>query len=322
MIISLYGADSFRSRRFLQELKNKFIKDVDPNSHSFSVVDGSSATLSAISEQINTGSLFVKKRLVVVENIFKNKSDKIFGELTAYLEKLTKSDDNILIFRDEDIAGQTKALKTPAKKLLAFFKLQPYTQEFKTLTPAQLLTFVKKEAALYNKDISAPAASLLADLTGGDLWQISTEIKKLSFRGDESVISAELVKEMVPGSYDENIFGLTDAISAKNRKAAISLIEEQYAAGLSDEYLLTMLTRQFKILLQIRAALDANMNPADMAGRLKIHPYVAKKGALQARNFSALILKNYLNRLIHLDFLNKTGRGDVKTELSLLISEL
>ena len=185
-----------------------------------------------------------------------------------------------------------------------------------------LLTFIKKEAALYNKDISAPAASLLVDLSSGDLWQINTEIKKLSFCSDEPVISVAAVKEMVPGSDDENIFGLTDAISTKNKKSAISLLEKQYAAGLSDEYILTMLTRQFKILLQIRAALDAHMNPDDLAGRLKIHPYVAKKGMLQARNFSALVLKNYLNRLIRLDFLNKTGRGDVKTELSLLISEL
>jgi DNA polymerase III subunit delta len=320
MIISLYGADSFRSRRFLQELKNKFIKDVDPNSHSFSVIDGQSATLANISEQINTGSLFVKKRFVIIENIFKNKAEKIFGELAPYLEKLVKSDENILIFRDEDIEGKT--MKAPAKKLLAFFKLQPYTQEFKALTPAQLLVFIKKEAALYNKDISAPAASLLINLTGGDLWQISAEVKKLSFRNAEPTISSEIIKEMVPSAYDENIFGLTDAISAKNKKLAISLLAEQYAAGLSDEYLLTMLIRQFKILLQIRESLDANMNPADIANRLKIHPYVAKKGALQAKNFSAASLKDYLNRLIYLDFSSKTGRGDIKTELSLLVSAL
>ena len=320
MIISLHGADTFRSRRFLQELKNKFIKDVDPNSHSFSVIDGSSATLGAISEQINTGSLFVKKRFVIIENLFKNKSEKIFTELAAYLEKLVTGDENILIFRDEDIAG--KVMKAPAKKLLAFFKLQPYTQEFKTLTPAQLASFIKKEANSYEKDINAPAASLLIELTGGDLWQISAEIKKLAFRNDAKMISQEMIREMVPGSYDDNIFGLTDAISAKNKKVAIGLLEEQYAAGLSDEYLLTMLIRQFKILLQIRDALDANMNPNDMAARLKIHPYVAKKGAMQARNFSSVTLKDYLNRLINLDFSNKTGRGDIKTELSLLISTL
>lgn len=320
MIISLYGADSFRSRRFLQELKSKFIKDLDPDAHSFSVIDGQSATLSGISEQINTGSLFVKKRFVIIENIFKNKAEKIFGELSAYLEKIAKSDENILIFRDEDIEG--KPLKAPAKKLLAFFKLQPYTQEFKTLTPAQLSVFIKKEASLYNKDISAPAASLLINLTGGDLWQISAEIKKISFRNDDPVIGSEMIKEMVPGAYDENIFGLTDAISSKNKKTAISLLAEQYAAGLSDEYLLTMLIRQFKILLQIRESLDAAVNPADMASRLKIHPYVAKKGALQAKNFSAAALKDYLNRLIYLDFSSKTGRGDIKTELNLLISTL
>lgn len=321
MIISLYGADSFRSRRFLQELKAKFINTVDPDSHSFSLLDGSGATLSSISEQINTGSLFVKKRFVVIENIFNNKTDKTLAELTEYLKRFANSEENILVFHDGDIDNK-KSLKSTAKKLLAFLKLQPYTQEFKTLTPGQTASFIKKEASSYGKQISAPDASLLIRLTGGDIWQIATDIKKISFRSQEAVIDKKIIEEMINNPYEEDIFGLADAISAKNKKTAITLLEEQYAAGLSDEYLLSMLIRQFKILFQIRAAIDAGSNLSSLAARLKIHPYVAKKGASQARNFTASDLKNYLNRLIRLDFMNKTGRADIKTELSLLISEL
>jgi DNA polymerase-3 subunit delta len=322
MIIFLYGPDTFRSRRLLQEMKQKFIKDIDSESHSAALIDGQTATLKEIGEQINTGSLFVKKRLVVIENIFKSKKEKIFAELAGYLKRFTGQDDNIIIFRDEELNSKDKPLRGEAKKLFDFLSQQPYVQESKTLSNAQLLSFIKKEATRYQKTIDAPTASRLINLTGGDMWLIAGEIKKLADRSTEPMITTAMVEEMVTGSFSEDIFAFTDALSTKNKNLALRLLEEQYAAGLSDEYLLTMLVRQFKILTQVKEALEDNISPNDLAVKLKLHPFVAKKSVLQCRNFSLAFLKDYLNRLIALDFNNKTGRGDVKTELTLLISRL
>ncbi|HBA36808.1 TPA: DNA polymerase III subunit delta [Candidatus Falkowbacteria bacterium] len=322
MIIFAHGADTFRSRRFLQELKNKFTDRVDPGATSLSVVDGQTADLKEISDQANTGSLFVKKRLIVIENIFKNKKETLFTALPDYLKKFSVDEDRIIIFRDEELNTRDKPLKTAGKKLFVFLSQQPYSQEFKPLTGNQLLSFLKKETAQYKKDISAPAALRLIELADGDLWTIAGELKKLAFRVTAPTIERADVDEMVAGSFNENIFALTDAWSVKNKKLAAGLLEEQYAAGLGDEYLLTMLIRQFKILLQIRSALDTKMNPGEMPLALKLHPFVVKKGIGQAGNFSQAVLKDYLNRLIRLDFLNKTGGGNIKTELILLISGL
>jgi len=322
MIIFLYGADTFRSHRWLQDLKKKFIKDVDQNSYSLAVLDGITITLKDLSEKINTGSLFVKKRLVVIENIFKNKHGQIFPELHNYLKKIASQDDSLLIFwetaLDEGARGQT----SEAKKLLAFLKKQPYAQEFKSLTNSQLLSFIKKEAASHNKEINAPAANLLISLTGGDLWLIVSELKKLAFHTTQPLITLEDIQEMTNGIYDEDIFSLTDALSTKNKALTLKLLEEQLAAGLSDEYLLAMMIRQFKILLRLKSAQNNSIKPTDLATQLKLHPFVVKKGLSQAQNFSEENLKNSLNFLINLDFLNKTGRTDVKTELIMLISRL
>lgn len=322
MIIFLYGPDTFRSRRLLQEMKQKFIKDIDAESQSLATIDGAAATLKTISEQINTGSLFVKKRLVVIENIFKNKKEKIFSELTDYLKKFTDSNDNIIIFRDEAVGPPDKALKTDAKKLFTFLSKQPYVQELNILNNSQLLTFIKKELDRYQKTMIGSAAARLINLTGGNTWLIASEVKKLADRSSEPLITEEMVKEMVVGSFSEDIFALTDALSSKNKALALKLLEEQYAAGLSDEYLLTMLIRQFKILLQVKDALENKISPNDLAIKLKIHPFVAKKSAFQCKNFSLETLKSCLNRLVALDFGNKTSQSDIKTELTLLISEL
>jgi DNA polymerase-3 subunit delta len=322
MIIFLYGPDTFRSHRFLKDMKKKFISEIDAQSQSITEIDGSTATIQKISEQINTGSLFVKKRLIIIQDIFQNKKEKIFAELADYLKKFTSGDDNIIIFRDEAINPQNKSLKTDTKKLFSWLLKQPYTQEFKILDNTQLMSFIKKEASRYQKNITAPAASLLISLTGPDTWLIAGEIKKLSDRNNEGEISKEIIQEMVTGSFDENIFAFTDALSTKNRSLAIRLLEEQYAAGLSDEYLLTMLIRQFKILLRVKSSLEHSSSSQDLSTKLQLHPFIIKKSISQCRNFSLPDLKNYLNRLIELDFGNKRGISGLKTELTLLISEL
>ena len=322
MIIFLYGADTFRSHRMLQEMKNKFIKDIDKESNSLNVLDGQTVTLKEIGEKINTGSLFVKKRLVIIENIFKNKKTKLFAELVDYLKKFSAGDDNIIIFIDEELNSKEKPLKVDAKKLFTFLSKQKYAQEFKTLSNIQLLNFIKKEAGSYKKEMGAAAASLLINLTGGDLWTIASEIKKLSFFSSARLISEQAVKELCADTVSDDIFALTDALSVKNKSQALKLLEEQYAAGLSEEYLIAMFVRQFKILLQIRTAIDTNLSQLEMTSQLKLHPFVIRKGLSQAKNFSADNLKQYLNQLIGLDFSNKTGRSQIKTELMLLISSL
>lgn len=324
MVIFLYGADTFRSRRFRQELQEKFQRDVDPTAVSLAVIDGQTATVNDLAEKLGAGSLFVKKRLIVIENVFANKKDKIFGELGGYLGKLSEGqdDDNVIIFHDGDLGSKEKPLKAAQKKLFSFLAKQKFVQEFKTLTGPQLLSFIKKEASSYNNGVAAAAAAELAARAGGDLWLIAGSIKKLAFASPGKEITIEAVKGTVAGTYDENIFGLTDALGAKNKRLALRLLEEQYAAGLSDEYLLAMLVRQFRILLQIRSALDAKLPPDTLTARLKIHPFVARKGAAQARNFTAAALKAALNTLVAIDWHSKTGQGETRTELSLFIASL
>lgn len=322
MIIFLHGADTFRSHRLLQEMKNKFIADTDKDAGSLIMVDGQETSLKELTEKINTGSLFVKKRLVVVNDIFKNKKSGIFAELTDYLKKFPQAEEIIIIFIDGEIGGKENSPKADAKKLFTFLARQKFVQEFKPLTNLQLMAFIKKEASQYKKEFLAKAAARLLVISGGDLWIIASEIKKLAFYSQTNIITEQDVDELCVGSISEDIFALTDALSTKNKTGALKLLEEQYAAGLSDEYLISMLIRQIKILLQIRDLIDSGANQNTINEKLKLHPYIIKKGLAQARNFSSTALKNILDRLIHLDFANKTGLSHIKTELMLLIAKL
>ena len=199
---------------------------------------------------------------------------------------------------------------------------QKYVQEFKLLQDASLFSFIKKEASSYGKDISRDAANELVKRSGGDLWLTTQGIKKASLSSPEKIIESAQIKEMTSAAFSEDIFSFTDAIGAKNKKLSLKILEEQYAAGVSDEYLIAMLIRQFKILLQLNTASQTKLTPDKIAADLKLHPFVVKKGLAQAKNFTKNQLLNYLNKLINLDFSNKTGGVDLKTEITLLIANV
>ncbi len=62
MIIFLYGEDTFRSRRKLNELKEKFLREVDPSGNSLTILDGEKTELEKINEAISPSSLLSKKK--------------------------------------------------------------------------------------------------------------------------------------------------------------------------------------------------------------------------------------------------------------------
>jgi len=127
---------------------------------------------------------------------------------------------------------------------------------------------------------------------------------------------------LVRGNFDENIFALTDAISNKNNSLAAKLLEEQIEAGLADAYLINMIIRQFRILLQIRQALDSGQSSRQMISALRLHPFIVQKGINQVRRFDLDSLKNILSKLVEIDFKMKTGQADARTMLNLLIARI
>ena len=322
MIIFFYGPESFLKKRKLQELKDRFIKEIDVESNSLEVLDGQTIDLKTLNEKINTGSLFATKRMIIINQIFKNKKSKIFSELATYLAKIANEDDKIIVFVDDELNTKKTPLTTEQKKLFNFLAKQKFIQEFKPLTNAGLMNFIKKEANSYHKEISPSAALELIKKTGSDLWLISQSIKKAALSQEEKIISLETINATATEIFNEDIFSLTDAISAKNKKLALKILEEQYAAGLEDEGIIAMLIRQFKILILIMEANKNGIRPDKIASELKIHPFVAKKGLMQIKNFRLEQLKQSLNDLISLDFANKTGATNIKLELTLFLTSL
>ncbi len=349
MIIFIYGEDSFRCRQKLNELKTKFLNEVDATGNSLVELSGEKAEFSELAEAINSTSLLSKKRMIIIDNLFSNKGDIVFKQVLDFLEsRKDDKDSNIVIFKDsivktKNVKNKIQYLKmdsgsreraVPQKQLLLFKYLldQAHVQQFSLLSNTEINTWIKKEVEKRGGQISLRASQMLAGFIGSDLWQANQEIDKLiNYKsanqlqlGKKEVVPIEIedVEKMVKGSFDENIFALTDAISNNNKALAGRLLEEQLSAGLADTYLLNMFIRQFKILLRIKQAIENGQTSRQMATSLNLHPFIIQKGIGQARNFSLIFLKKILDQLVKIDFEMKTGRLDTLAGLNLLLAKI
>jgi len=352
MIIFLYGQDTFRSRQKLNELKCKFVREVDPNGYSLAIIDGKMADIRQINEKIMPASLLAKKRMIIIEDLFINKNLTVFEEINDLLKRTKQFQDNIIIFWDSGIkidkkgnvvkpdnSGREKPLAVKPKKLFQFLLSQKYAQEFKSLSNTETANWIKKKVKDQGGNISYQAIQTLISLVGNfenSEWLLNNEVDKLinyklgiepklipqAREGKPIEISSEDVRQLTRNIFDENIFALTDALSVKNKATALKLLEDQLEAGLTDSYLINMIIRQFKILLLVRQELDSGQGSRMIINSLKLHPFVAQKAINQVRRFSLQALKNILNELVNIDFKIKTGKGNAKTMLGLFMLKI
>jgi len=343
MIIFIFGEDDFRSKEKVKQLKEKFLRDVDPSGNSLVVIRGNEASIKEINEKCGASSLFCSKRMVVVEDLFSN-TPVLEQAVDYFRDKEEKGSEDIVVFQDSriktkrkkgqktplflDDSGREKTLNKKAQKLFDFLSSQQYVQEFASLSDPEAVQWIQNRVDSRGGKISNKNAQLLLGMTGGDLWQLHWEIEKLIHykQGQISSLQVEIeardIEAVTTGLFNQDIFALTDAVGSKNPGLALRLLEEQLLSGVSEHFLLNMIIRQVKILLQIRQALDSGYGSGQIAGQVKLHPFVVQKSISQVRGFSLDRLKKALNRLVEIDSELKTGQGEAKSMLDLFLLKL
>ncbi|OGG86583.1 DNA polymerase III subunit delta [Candidatus Kuenenbacteria bacterium RIFCSPHIGHO2_02_FULL_39_13] len=316
VIIFLYGPDTFRAREKLNSLKEKFIREVDKSGFNLAALDGEKISIDEFNKAVATQSFLAKKRMIVARDVFKRQRNF----QTEVLEILKKGkyrngqDGNVIIFWDEK----------PDKRSALFKYLagSKFKQEFELLLNNDLVKWTEARVKQKGGRINLQNASLLASKSDGNLWALANEIDKLIAMTGQGEMTKEDIEESVLFKIDDNIFNLCDAIALKNKTRALKLINDQLAAGINEIYLLTMIVRQFRILIQVRAWLDQGEgNSRSMASKLGLHPFAAQKAIPQASKYALEDLKKIYNKLLEIDVSLKLGQSG-KTLLELFILEI
>jgi DNA polymerase-3 subunit delta len=174
--------------------------------------------------------------------------------------------------------------------------------------------------------ISAPALQLLSELVGGNLGLLAIEIDKLCLYAQGRIVEDKDVKSLVAYAQETNVFNMVDAILERNASKATRLLNQLEDEGAAPAYLLFMITRQIRMVIQVKDMLQQKQASADIGYTLGIaSDYVLQKVREQARAHEMVQLKAIYRKLLDADISIKTGkikgdRGELALEL--LVCEL
>jgi DNA polymerase-3 subunit delta len=216
--------------------------------------------------------------------------------------------------------------KLPARKvngLEALIKAgQIQLEELATPDAKTLAGWITARAKACKFAIDGRAVQMLADFVGPNLRQLDNELEKLALYASGRAITAADVKLLVSDASEALIWDLTDALSQRNGREAITALVDLRRGDVNPFQLLTMIARQYRIMIKVKEAM--RHRPGDefaIAGQVGEKPYPVKKAMVQANKYTSLDLDAVMTRLLEADYAMKTG-ADVETEIDLLVAEL
>jgi len=310
MIFFLYGTDAYRINEKLNELKNGFKLKKDQAGLNLVTFDGAILHLDQLKQEALATSFFGDQKMIIISGLLEKNGaaqKKQREEIAKFLKAKEKTIANNLVFVDyfEDLK------KIPLKdELFKLLKKQKYAWEFNQLRAGELSSWLKKYCANNKIAIEPQAETELLILVGNNLLQMSLELKKLSAYKKDGIIEKEDVANMVHAKFDDDIFKLTDALSAKNQHLALRLISDQLQAGGAPLAILSMIQRQFRILLRLQGQVErisGYPNKSQLARELGLHEFIIMKGLGQIKNFPSDKLKKIYSDLLEMERQLKTG---------------
>lgn len=312
MILFLYGEDSYRSIRKLEEIRAKFLRDIDPSGLNVTELDGEKAELGDLQAALASAPFLAKKRLVVAKGFLAAAGKKDGDALAEQLDRVPE--DSILVVH-ERVSGADLE-DSPGYRKLKDGKFYP---EFKPLGPKELQAWIVAEAKARGVEFSNEGLAAYVPLAGTDAWKISGELDVLSAlaRASGGKIVPESVREIAHLESEESIFDFLDAIGTRRPDLAIQKMENLLQQGETEVSLLSRLQSHVRgLLVAADLAVLGQATKDRLARELGVHPFAAAKLVSQSRYYKPHELEALYVWLIDADEKLKRG-GWPKPRLAL-----
>ena len=239
-------------------------------------------------------------RLVVVDGVEAWKAADV-KEVETYLAAPAPA--TVLALVGDAIKKDSALAKTVAKtgQILAY-----------DVTKKQLPEWVGEQFGRLGASVDRDACRALVEAVGDDVGDLASEIQKLATWANGEQITRATVEELAVGRAETPIFAVTDAWGRRDVGATLrateTLLERSHRARSGELIrLVASLVGHVGRVRKVSRLADEGVRSSEIAGRLKMHPFVAEKATRQAANFSPEELAQATVRLAELDAGAKGG---------------
>lgn len=312
MLYILFGPDDFSLREALEKIKEglggREIFDT-------TVFEGHQVKLNQLKDACMAMPFLGSYRLVVIEGLLRRfeEGESEWLALKDWVSGMPQSTALILI------DGQIKRDNALLKGLAPLASVK----EFPLLKGASLREWIQRRVKEGKGTISPQAVGLLASLVGENLWVLASEIEKLLLYTSGRRIEEGDVKEVVSYARQASVFAMVDALIEGKAAMAASLLHRLLQEGATAPYLVVMITRQLRILVQAKELSLKGFSASDSKARLGLaSDYLLTKALEQSRRYSMKRLEQVYRKLLEADLSIKRGICKGELALDLLVAEL
>jgi len=275
----LYGPENHRKRKTLARLQGETIRPGEEVS--WEVVDGQSVTARELLNRCQTGALFGKARVIVVQaadRMLPEEQDKLVEKVGP----LSPGVSVILVTTETVERGRRRAL---GAKLRRAIEQHGLAIEFAAAKVPEAAAWAIAQAKERGKRLEPAAARKLAEQrVGTDLAEIESEVEKLSlFAGEAEVITSAEVDAVTPRLLEENVWGLVEAVRQRSPARAVAILRELLSVRREDPVkILGLVAHSVRLIWQTKLLLDHGWRPGQEVSEevASLLPQEVRKNAL------------------------------------------
>lgn len=310
------GEEEYVKERALETLRAKLLPEGLEALNETTLTNPAAAQIIECAEMV---PVMAEKRLVIVRECAYVSNGKAAGDsdgaerLTKYLDALPESACIVFYVRGQ-ADGRKKLSQAIAKKAAAV--------RFEPLSDAELNKWIAAQCRQLGKTIAPQTAMQLAFTSGRELMTLAQEIRKLAaYVGDRAEITRGDVEQIATQTAECTVFQMTDALVAGKEAEAFRLLNVLLENGEGRIGALAMIARQYRNMLHYKLQREAGVPEPEIARRLGVPAFAARRLAGQVQRESAQTLKAKLDLCVETDYAIKSGkmREDAALERAMMM---
>ncbi len=297
------GEEEYVKNTAIIQLRKKLIGDNFPEMNDIRLNDPDAGQIIAANETL---PFMAERRMVTVfeSGMLSGKAgnydeSRSVDQLKEYFSNLPET--SCLVFYVRGNADKKK-------KLYNLMKKQDVIVSFDRLSDKELIGWIAKQFKAENKKITQDACERLIFSSGRDLNQLSGEIGKLcAYIGDSDAVTADEIDAICTKSTEYKVFDMAGTLLDGNGKKAFSLLNSILTDGEDRLFLLALLGRQCRQMLNVARLANAKVPTAEIVRQTGMYPFAVQKTLTQARQYTTRQLEDMTRACLEMEYQVKSG---------------
>jgi len=269
----LYGEEAYLKKQYKDKLRGAMLPPDDTMNYAY--YEGKGINTREIIDLAETLPFFAERRLIILEDtgFFKNAAP----ELADYIKEMPEF--TAMIFVENEVDKRSKLYKAVQSK--------GRVVELGRQDEATLLRWILGSVKREGKQITESTVRHFLTKVGTDMENIQKELEKLfCYTLEKDSITVEDIEVICTTQITNQIFDMVNAVAEKKQRKALDYYYDLLALKEPPMRILFLLTRQFKLLLEVKVLTKQGYDRKNIASKTGLHPFVVGKYQEQVKSFS------------------------------------